>query len=84
MPWTRFCESFFESFQFVVSDVENALLEFDSNKGPGPNEVPPLILKNCASALALRSFVFSSIDRCPRVFSLPDGSCHLLRPFSRR
>jgi hypothetical protein len=34
--------------QFTVLEVLNALLEFDSNKGPGP-----LILKSCASAFAL-------------------------------
>jgi hypothetical protein len=27
--------------------------DLDSNKGPGPDGVPPLILKNCASAFAL-------------------------------
>jgi hypothetical protein len=32
------------SFQFAVSVVENALLELDSGKWPGPDRVPPLIL----------------------------------------
>jgi hypothetical protein len=38
--------------QFTVLEVLNALLEFDSNKGPGP-----LILKSCASAFALPFFM---------------------------
>jgi hypothetical protein len=42
-----------ESLQFTVLEVLNALLNLDSNKGSGPGGVPPLILKNCASAFAL-------------------------------
>jgi hypothetical protein len=38
----------FGSLQFTVSEVLNALLDLDSNKGSGPDGVPPLILKNCA------------------------------------
>jgi hypothetical protein len=43
----------FESLQFTVLEVLNTLLDLDSNNGPGPDCVPPLILKNCASAFAL-------------------------------
>jgi hypothetical protein len=43
----------FGSLQFTVLEVLNALLNLDSNKGPGPDGVPPLILKKCASAFAL-------------------------------
>jgi hypothetical protein len=32
--------------------VENALLEFNSTKRPGPDGIPPLILRNCTSGLA--------------------------------
>jgi hypothetical protein len=39
----------FGLFQFTVSEVENALLELDGSKGPFPDRIPPLILKNCAS-----------------------------------
>jgi hypothetical protein len=45
-PW-------FGLLQFIVSEVENALLELDRREGPDPNGVPPLILKNCASAFTL-------------------------------
>jgi hypothetical protein len=31
----------------------NALLNLDTNKGPGSDNIPPLILKSCASAFAL-------------------------------
>jgi hypothetical protein len=43
----------FGSLQFTVLEVLNVLLDLDSNKGLGPGGVPPLILKNCASAFAL-------------------------------
>jgi hypothetical protein len=46
-------EPAFGSLQFTVLKVLNALLDLDSNKGPGPDGVPPLILKYCASAFAL-------------------------------
>jgi hypothetical protein len=38
---------------FVVDKVELALLNLDPNKGAGPDGIPPLILKNCATAFAL-------------------------------
>jgi hypothetical protein len=37
----------FGSFQFAVLEVLNALLDLDSNEGPGPDGVPPLILPLC-------------------------------------
>jgi hypothetical protein len=43
----------FGSLQFTVLEVLNALLELDTNKGPGPDGVPPLFQKGCASALPL-------------------------------
>jgi hypothetical protein len=43
----------FGSIQFSLLEVLNALLDLDTNKGPGPDNVPPLILKSCASAFAL-------------------------------
>jgi hypothetical protein len=48
-------EPHFGLLQFTVLEVLNALLDLDSNKGPGLDGVgvPPLILKNCASAFAL-------------------------------
>jgi hypothetical protein len=41
-----------KSLQFTVLEVLNALLDLDTNKGPGPDGVPPLIQKSCASAFA--------------------------------
>jgi hypothetical protein len=43
----------FGSLQFNILEVLNALLDLDSNKCPGPDGVPPLIMKNCASAFVL-------------------------------
>jgi hypothetical protein len=48
----------FGSLQFTVLKVLNALLDLNSNKGPGPGGVPPLILKYSASALALPLCIF--------------------------
>jgi hypothetical protein len=47
----------FGSLQFTVLEVLNALLDLDTNKGPGPDGVPPLILKGCPSAFALSLFL---------------------------
>jgi Reverse transcriptase (RNA-dependent DNA polymerase) len=38
--------------QFSIEEVLKVFLELDSSKGPGPDGVPPNILKNCASAFA--------------------------------
>jgi hypothetical protein len=46
-------ETSFGLLQFAVLEVENALLELESSKDPGPDGVPPLIQKNCASRFAL-------------------------------
>jgi hypothetical protein len=46
-------DSPFGSLQSTVLELLNALLDLDSNKSPGPDGVPLLILKNCASAFAL-------------------------------
>jgi hypothetical protein len=40
-------------FHFSVEEVERAVLELEMNKGAGPDGIPPIILKNCATALAL-------------------------------
>jgi hypothetical protein len=41
------------SIQFTVGEVEEALLDLDVNKGPGPDRIPPSILKKCASSFSL-------------------------------
>jgi hypothetical protein len=68
----------FGSIQFTVLEVENALLELDNSKGPGPDGVPPLILKNCASG-----FACSSTGHWQRVSFPMDGNSRLLLPLSR-
>jgi hypothetical protein len=35
-----------------VNEVQSVLLELDVSKGAGPDGIPPLLLKNCASAFA--------------------------------
>jgi hypothetical protein len=53
----RFMERAYANKPWVPSDPEpgriHPLLNLDSNKGPGPDSVPPSTLKNCASAFAL-------------------------------
>jgi hypothetical protein len=44
----------FGSLLFTDLEVLNALLGLDSTKGPGPDDVSPLILKSCVSAFALQ------------------------------
>jgi hypothetical protein len=40
----------FGALQFTSDEVECVLQDLDVNKGSGPNSIPPIILKNCASA----------------------------------
>jgi hypothetical protein len=40
-------------FHFSVEEVARALLELETNKGAGPDGIPPIIFKNCAIAFAL-------------------------------
>jgi hypothetical protein len=59
--------------QFTVDEVQSVLLELDVSKNAGPDGIPPLILKNCASAFA-RSvhFLFFLTDLYRNVF-FPTG-----------
>jgi hypothetical protein len=45
-------ESPFGAIQFTSDKVESGLQGLDVNKGFGPHGIPPIILKNCASAFA--------------------------------
>jgi hypothetical protein len=40
------------ALHFTVDEVQSVLLDLDVSKGTGPDGIPPLILKNCASAFA--------------------------------
>jgi hypothetical protein len=42
----------FNALQFISDEIESVLQDFDVNKGSGPDGIPPIILKNCASAFA--------------------------------
>jgi hypothetical protein len=42
----------FGALQFISVEVESVLQDLDVNKSSGPDEIPPIILKNCASAFA--------------------------------
>jgi hypothetical protein len=50
----------FGAFLFTVDAVQSVLLELDDNKGAGPDGIPPLFVKNCASGFArLISLLFN-------------------------
>jgi hypothetical protein len=61
--------------QFTVLEVQNVLLELDSNKGLGPDGVPPLIMKNCASTFALQR-VSSPINGKSRLLIMNEFVTH--------
>jgi hypothetical protein len=42
----------FGALHFTSDEVESVLQDFDVNKGSGPDGIPPIIFKNCASAFA--------------------------------
>jgi hypothetical protein len=42
----------FGALQFTSDKVQSVLQDLDVNKGSDPDCIPPIILKNCASAFA--------------------------------
>jgi hypothetical protein len=64
----------FGARQFTVDEVQSVLLELDVSKGASPDGIPPLILKNWASAFTLPlSLLFNrSLSTCffPEVWKL--------------
>lgn len=47
-------------FNVTVDDVSRSFSHLDSSKGPGPDGIPPLFIKQCAGALALpASIIFN-------------------------
>jgi hypothetical protein len=58
-----FDDPLFGALQFTLDEVESVLQDLDVNKGSGPDGIPPIILKNCASAfaklLSLPGFILS-------------------------
>jgi hypothetical protein len=53
------------ALQFTM-EVQSVLLELDDNKDAGPNGIPPLILKNCASVFTRPLFLLfnRSLSKC--------------------
>jgi hypothetical protein len=45
-------DSPFSALQFTSNEIESFLQDLDVNKGSGPDGIPPIILRNCASAFA--------------------------------
>jgi hypothetical protein len=59
-------DSPFGAVQFTVYGSQSVLLELDVSKGAGSDGIPPLILKNCASAFARPLFLLfnRSLSTC--------------------
>jgi hypothetical protein len=56
-------DSPFGALQFTVDEVQSVLLELmDVSKDVGPDGMQPLILKNCACALAPPSFWCTTLE----------------------
>jgi hypothetical protein len=65
------------ALQFTSDEVESVLQDLDVNKGSGSNGIPPIILKNCASAFAKPlSLLFNR--------SLTGGRFHTLLRYSMK
>jgi hypothetical protein len=56
----------FSSLLILYRDLKSVLLELDVSKGAGPDGIPPLTLKNCASAFArpLHLLLLRSLPTC--------------------
>lgn len=52
--------------QFTIDEVGSALSSIDVQKGPGPDRIPPIFLRSCASSLApvLTTIFNESITSC--------------------
>lgn len=46
-----FCSTYLSDIKLSENEVVNALKSIDSSKGPGPDNIPPLFLKNCAETI---------------------------------
>jgi hypothetical protein len=60
----------FGALQFSVDEVHCVLLDLDVSKVAGSDGIPPLILKNCASASARPLFLL--FNRSFSTFFFPD------------
>jgi hypothetical protein len=59
----------FGALQFTVDEVQSVSLELDVSKGASLDGIPPLILKNCASAFAHSFSLFFNRSLSTCVFS---------------
>jgi hypothetical protein len=61
----------FGSLQFIITELENDLLDLDDGKGLGPDGVPSLVFKSCTCAFTL--LLSMSLNRFVVTFILPDA-----------
>jgi hypothetical protein len=71
----------FGALQFTSDKVENVLLDLDVNKGSGPDSIPPIILKNCASQNHYLSFLTALWQRA---FSPTGGKVSYVNPIFKK
>jgi hypothetical protein len=82
-PYHVLDEPLFGALQFISDEVENVLQDLDVNKGSGPDGIPPIILKNCASTFAKPlSLLFNRLWQ--RAFFPTGGRFHTLIQYSKK
>jgi hypothetical protein len=53
----------FDALQFIADEVESVLQDLDVNRGSSPDGIQPIILKNCASAIAKKPLSLILLNR---------------------
>ncbi|KAG8262991.1 hypothetical protein J6590_042793 [Homalodisca vitripennis] len=61
------------SCQFTCEDVEAELRSLDTNKGAGPNDISPMILKHCSEQKSYEFFLSLDLKRATDKPSKPWG-----------
>jgi hypothetical protein len=63
----------FGALQFTSDEVKSVSQDMDVNKGSSPEGIPPIILKNCASAFAKPQSLFFNRQRALLRYSTKVG-----------
>jgi hypothetical protein len=77
-------DSPFGALQFTSDEVESFLQDLDVNKGSGPDGIPPIILKSCASAFAKPLALLFNKSMANGVFSNKWKVSYVILRYSRK